>query len=410
MRDAVQNLRKEIRSSAGRILSQLNEIQAAHAEGELLPEFGQKTQEILTVFSSLQTTESASLLEDVTKWGERRKLNFSQFEAPLLGQVEANQSITVEATDESIPRMQTHMSQYERQLTGAKLQLVSMGEEVVRVGQATIRRKQAQDGKNEISLLQLERWPSLTSVPGLLMLSEDEAVIKKMRAREQHFMAAVQTLSTEVEGLSRELVDAKMKNIHLVGGNEKLAQKIAVLEKTVASKAPLAIAPGASCHILREVLIALIKTFELDIPGNAISDATGTIGEQKKERIAHSRGVESFTLDIPPTPPQTDQTTSDCPPMSAHARRRLPRTLKDRRYYPKTFQRCHTNSHPASSATLLRPIPPTEFGCAFPSDRVSTRNRSSAANQLPPASHHHIRQPSHRLGRPARGWGVQQVG
>jgi hypothetical protein len=53
MSDAAQNLWKEIHRSAERILSQLNEIQTARAEGELPAELGQKAEELLTLFSSL---------------------------------------------------------------------------------------------------------------------------------------------------------------------------------------------------------------------------------------------------------------------------------------------------------------------------------------------------------------------
>ena len=198
---ASAELKREILASAKRMLDQLNQIELSQ-ESDLPPSFGEKSHELLEMISHLQTEESEHLLLDVSRWGEDRKRSYDGFEDPLLRQVEDNQSITTEVTHESIPRMQSQMDTFQDKLDSAKTQLATMGRSVLKEGQRV-----AKGGSNAdfpaVPILQLES-NSKAMLPDLYnrmqaKCDEDEALIKQMKMREEHFMAAVQSLGKEVE-------------------------------------------------------------------------------------------------------------------------------------------------------------------------------------------------------------------
>ena len=177
------DLRQEILDSAKRMLSQLDRIEISQ-EREIHGDLTEKPREFLTMLSTLKTEQSASILEDVTKWGEQRREKFDKFEEPLLKQVEANQSVTEAATDSTL-RMTCQMDGFKDKLSQAKGQIASMSESVARAGQDMMKARLAGNvlasgTERDIPHLQLESNPEALLPDLLEMKSKDEELANEV--------------------------------------------------------------------------------------------------------------------------------------------------------------------------------------------------------------------------------------
>lgn len=312
--DGETDIRQEILDSAKRMLSQLDQIEL-NQEPEIPPEFVDKPREFLTMLSSLQTDESALILEDVTKWGEQRREKFDKFEAPLLRQVEDNQSVTEAATDSTL-RMTTDMDGFKDKLAHAKGQIASMGESVARAGQEMMKARIAGDvlasgTERDIPHLQLETNPEALLPDILEMRSKDEELIKRMKAREEHFMAAVNSLSGEVEELSREVVDAKTEILELQRENERLRSVIGGMKE----KAELVVKPLMKMDIIRTTVLTAAGNIAFEVPGREIQAESHhqkdeKIQETERPPVIAMRTIEFFATDIPPEETECETSTS----------------------------------------------------------------------------------------------------
>jgi hypothetical protein len=284
-------IRTEILNSAHRILTQINEMEVAPGS-ELTTEFARKSQEIL---SQLQTTDATSLLSDVSRWGAKRKDSYNQFEAPLLRQVEDNQSITQTVTDDTIPKLQSEMDRFQAQLAAARARLISMGEAVTRAGTEIIRGP-ADSG---VPQLQLESTEAGTAPDEFA--KEDQLLMRQIKLREQHFVSVLQSLGNELENMGKELVEAKMENLNLIGANERLEKRSRELEQ-LTKKAPLALSTDKSYEVDRTIVIVAGNEAEFEIPANQIVLMATVTAPPICDipAIIASKCVDNFFVDIPP--------------------------------------------------------------------------------------------------------------
>jgi hypothetical protein len=287
--DPLRKLRAEILTSTQRILTRLNEIDS---ESQVPEELTQQCQDVLGTFSALQTAKSAALLEDVTKWSETRKHSYSHFEAPLLRQVEDNQSITHTATDEAIPKLQSQMDHFHERLTVARSQLVSIRESVLRAGQGLS--QGAQQGE-ALSQLQLESPPFVELAEPSGPRPEDEELIKPMKLREEHFILVVRSLRAELDKLSAEMNELKIENSTLTAQKAALETKVAAL----LVKAPLCVSDGVSAAAVKQVRLLAGKSVEFE--AMQLESKRDVAVEVGGESVARPWSVELSSLDIPPS-------------------------------------------------------------------------------------------------------------
>ena len=307
MADAITppELKRQILASAKRMLEQLDQIEVSQGS-DLPPEFGEKSHELLEMISNLQTGESEHLLQDVSRWGEDRKRNYNGFEEPLLQQVESNQSITTEVTHESIPRMQTQMDTFQGKLDSAKSQLETMGRSMLKEGQRVAKGGASADFP-AVPILQLES-DSKAMLPDVYNMmraksDEDEAIIKQMKMREEHFMAAVQSLGKEVESLSAEVVEVRTYNLELEDEVKRLNGVINELQR----KEALSLCPGRAMDVcMADAQKAIVSNLAFEVPlegRDSVEECSAENGEEEGRRptpVMEMRAIENFHFDIEP--------------------------------------------------------------------------------------------------------------
>ncbi|OHT08789.1 hypothetical protein TRFO_22639 [Tritrichomonas foetus] len=217
-----KNLSKEIAQSAQKIIQQLNEFDSPSSKD---PEISENS-EFINLLSSLQTDESASLLQDVSRWTEARKNEYQKYEKPLLRQVEQNQSILEYATGDAIPAMQSKMNDFDLKLSSAKSHLLSLSENVINTAQSALdgNPNGSKIGKRKDNpQLQLE---SPVSNQTNSEQNDQNEIITQLKMRQEHFMAVLQDLDREAGALRVDLKNAKDSQNDLEQENKNLKEKV----------------------------------------------------------------------------------------------------------------------------------------------------------------------------------------
>lgn len=296
-KEAKKNVGQEIVESAQRLLARMEELDTPVEAPPQQPD-------VFNLFGALQTDQSAALLKDVHDWSDMRKEKFEKFEKPLLDQIEDNQIDARDLADSAAPLLQRNINNFDHKLITAKEKIHNISEAVVQ------NKLDPTECTTKMPTLQLESVLSQDMLGLEATISENQTELAQLKAREEHLVKIVGSLSSEVENLSRDLVEAQLTSLNYQQEKEKVVKANAELSSDL-NDAKRQIAN------LQEELERLQMKSDLSISDPNIvhiplkfvprhsesQEKVGEVVEQNAQRLETPisfRCVDSYSIDIAP--------------------------------------------------------------------------------------------------------------
>lgn len=227
---STQALSQEIRQSAQRILRHLNEFDFGDDPHTNI----KRESDFANLFSTLQTEESTSLLQDVNHWTENRCESYQKFDGPLLNQVEENQKLAELATSEAIPTLKNEMDEFDTKLIDAKSKLSLLTENVMHAATNAIEGSKTKELPTEIPQLQLDiPHPPVddSNEKELSRIEYENQIIRQLKKRQEYFLDALKNFDQEFGSIQVELNNSKEETRILENENIKLKKELEMLGK-----------------------------------------------------------------------------------------------------------------------------------------------------------------------------------
>lgn len=193
-----RGLGKEIVDTAQRLLERIEELQLGQPQAE-------KNSRILSMINEMNTDKSAAILRDVETWGAERRKTYESFEKPLLKQIEDNNR-TDEVLSSSV--VDERVREFDARLVTAKDRISDYAMAVIRSAGNN------SDKEVVIPTLKLETPASDEFVGfGKAECDDDLDEMQRMKMREAHLVEIVKALSEEVDGISQQIVEERMRSM-----------------------------------------------------------------------------------------------------------------------------------------------------------------------------------------------------
>ena len=193
-----RGLGKEIVDTAQRLLERIEELQLGQPQAE-------KNSRILSMINEMNTDKSAAILRDVETWGAERRKTYESFEKPLLKQIEDNNR-TDEVLSSSV--VDERVREFDARLVNAKDRISDYAMAVIRSAGNN------SDKEVVIPTLKLETPASDEFVGfGKTECDDDLDEMQRMKMREAHLVEIVKALSEEVDGISQQIVEERMRSM-----------------------------------------------------------------------------------------------------------------------------------------------------------------------------------------------------